>query len=392
MNSDQEVIYLDNAATSWPKPDAMLAAMADFNQNIGANPGRSGHRLSVDAARVVYGARERLARLLNAPDELRVLLTANVTEALNLALAGLLRPGMHAVTSSMEHNSVMRPLRALQREGVELSVVPCSPAGELHPDDVKRAIKKNTRLIALNHASNVVGTRLPLREVGIIAREHGVLLLADCAQTAGAYPLDMRADYIDLLAFTGHKGLYGPMGTGGLVLGERVDIAELNPLKRGGTGSLSEEEEQPDFAPDKYESGTANAIGLAGLSASLDWLAEKGVEAIQKHERVLANRLIKGLEEIEGARVYGTLDAARQSPVVSFTIDGLDNGRVGQLLDERYGILCRVGLHCAPAAHRTMGTFPDGTVRLGLGIFNTAEQVETVLEAVREIAAGRRQS
>jgi cysteine desulfurase family protein len=292
----------------------------------------------------------------------------------------------------MEHNSVMRPLRALQREGVELSVVPCSLAGELDPDDVKKAIKPKTRMIALNHASNVVGTRLPLREVGAFARERGILLLADCAQTAGAYPLDMRADYIDLLAFTGHKGLYGPMGTGGLVLGERVDIAELNPLKRGGTGSLSEEEEQPDFAPDKYESGTANAIGLAGLSASLDWLAEKGVEAIQTHERVLANRLIKGLEEIEGARVYGTLDAARQSPVVSFTIDGLDNGRVGQLLDERYGILCRVGLHCAPAAHRTMGTFPDGTVRLGLGIFNTTDEVATTLGAVREIAAERRQS
>jgi len=389
MPALNNIIYFDNAATSWPKPDAMLAAMADFNRRIGANPGRSGHRLSVEAARVVYGARERLARLFNAPDELRVLLTANVTEALNLALAGLLRPGMHAVTSSMEHNSVMRPLRALQRSGVELSVVPCSPAGELDPDDVKRAIKANTRLIALNHASNVVGTRLPLREAGIIAREHGVLLLADCAQTAGAYPLDIRADPIDLLAFTGHKGLYGPMGTGGLVLGERVDITELHPLKRGGTGSNSEEEEQPDFSPDKYESGTANAIGLAGLSASLDWLAEKGVEAIQTHERELADRLIKGLEEIEGTRVYGTHDAARQSPVVSFTIDGLDNGRVGQWLDERYGVLCRVGLHCAPAAHRTLGTFPDGTVRFGLGIFNTAEQVDTALGAVREIAAER---
>ncbi len=390
MNPDQKVIYLDNAATSWPKPDAMLAAMADFSRRVGANPGRSGHRLSAEAARVVYGVRERLARLFNAPDELRVLLTANVTEALNLALAGLLRPGMHAITSGMEHNSAMRPLRALQRAGVELSVVRCSPAGELDPADLKRAIKANTRLIALNHASNVVGTRLPLREAGIIAREHGVLLLTDCAQTAGAHPLDMRAEQIDLLAFTGHKGLYGPMGTGGLVLGERVDIADLHPLKRGGTGSRSEEEEQPDFAPDKYESGTPNAIGLAGLGASLDWLAEKGVETIQTHERKLAEHLIKSLAEIEGVRVYGTRDAAKQSPVISFTIDGLDNGRVGQWLDERYGILCRVGLHCAPAAHRTLGTFPDGTVRFGLGVFNTAEQVDDALEAVREIAAQRR--
>ncbi len=386
----KDLIYVDNAATSWPKPQAMLEGMAYFNDRMGANPGRSGHRLSVEAARVVYGVRERLARLFNAPDALRVLLCANVTAGLNIALMGLLRPGQHAITSSMEHNSVMRPLRELQRSGVELSVVRCSSEGELDPQDVKNALRPNTRLIALNHASNVVGTRLPLREVGRFAREHGALLLADCAQTAGAYPLDMQEDLIDLLAFTGHKALYGPMGTGGLVLGERVDIQEMAPLQRGGTGSNSEQEEQPDFVPDKFESGTANAIGLAGLSASLDWIEAQGIERIQAHEQALAGRLMDGLAAIDGLKLYGPRDSRRGSPVISFTLDGLDNGRVGRLLDERYGILCRVGLHCAPAAHRTIGTFPDGTVRFGLGYFNTDGQIDKVLGAVSEIADERR--
>jgi len=268
--------------------------------------------------------------------------------------------------------------------------VRCSSEGELDPQDVKNALRPNTRLIALNHASNVVGTRLPLREVGRFAREHGALLLADCAQTAGAYPLDMQEDLIDLLAFTGHKALYGPMGTGGLVLGERVDIQEMAPLQRGGTGSNSEQEEQPDFVPDKFESGTANAIGLAGLSASLDWIEAQGIERIQAHEQALAGRLMDGLAAIDGLKLYGPRDSRRGSPVISFTLDGLDNGRVGRLLDERYGILCRVGLHCAPAAHRTIGTFPDGTVRFGLGYFNTDGQIDKVLGAVSEIADERR--
>lgn len=380
------MIYLDNAATSWPKPPEMVEAIADFYARVGANPGRSGHRLSVEAARVVYAAREAVAALFHAPDPLRIVFGANVTAALNLALYGLLRAGDHVVTSSMEHNSTMRPLRALARRGVELTVVPCSPQGVLDPADVQAALQPHTRLIALNHASNVTGTLLPVPEVGRIARRQGVLLLVDAAQTAGAYPIDVQADAIDLLAFTGHKSLYGPQGTGGLVIGERVRAGELEPLQRGGTGSRSEEEEQPDFFPDCCESGTPNAAGLAGLEASLCWLARSGLETIRAHEVALTTRLIEGLRAVPGVTVYGTGDAQRQTATVSFALAGSAVSEVGLILDEKYGIMCRVGLHCAPAAHRTIGTFPHGTVRFSPGVFNTAAEIETALDAVRALA------
>jgi len=360
--------------------------MDDFMRHIGANPGRSAHRLSVEAGRVVYEAREAVAELFNAPDPLRVVFGPNVTEALNLALRGILRPGDHVVTSSMEHNSMMRPLRALEREGVEVTVVRCSPEGFLDPADVEAVIRPNTVMIALNHASNVVGTLLPVAEVGRIARRYGLLLLVDAAQTGGAYPIDVQADSIDLLGFTGHKSLYGPMGTGGLIIGERVDLARLRPLKRGGTGSRSEREEQPDFLPDMCESGTPNAVGLAGLAAGVRWVLERGVEAIRAHEVELAQRLIEGLKSIPGVTLYGGGDAQRQVPVVSFNIEGLEPSEVGLRLDEEYGIMCRVGLHCAPAAHKTIGTFPAGTVRFGLGYFNTMEEVERAIKAVEEVA------
>jgi len=401
-----EVIYFDNAATSWPKPEGVVEAMVRFLEEIGANPGRAGHRMAVEAGRVVYEAREAVAELFNVADPLRVVFGPNVTEALNLVLRGLLRPGDHVVTSSMEHNSVMRPLRALEREGVEVTVVRCSPEGSLDPADVEAAIRPNTAMIVLNHGSNVVGTLLPVAEVGRMLRQRaghpqgghpqgghpqgghpqGVPLVVDAAQTAGAYPVDVQADGIDLLAFTGHKSLCGPMGTGGLVVGERVDLARLEPLKRGGTGSRSEREEQPDFLPDMCESGTPNAVGLAGLAAGVRWVLERGVEAIRAHEVALTQRLIAGLQEIAGVVVYGPLDPARQTATVSFNIAGMDPAEVGMRLDEEYGIMCRVGLHCAPAAHRTIGTFPVGTVRFGLGAFNTVEEVDAALRAVGELA------
>ena len=380
------MIYFDNAATSWPKPPGVVEAMVHFMDDVGANPGRSGHRLSVEAGRIVYDAREAVAELFNAPDPLRVVFGLNVTEALNLALRGLLRPGDHVITSSMEHNSMMRPLRALEREGVEVTVVRCSPEGFLDPADVEKALRPNTVMIALNHASNVVGALLPVAEVARIARQHGLLLLVDAAQTAGAYPIDVQADGIDLLGFTGHKSLYGPMGTGGLTIGERVDLARLEPLKRGGTGSRSELEEQPDFLPDMCESGTPNAVGLAGLAAGVRWVLERGVETIRAHEVALTQRLIDGLREIPGVTVYGGLDATHQTATVSFNIAGLEPSEVGLRLDEEYGIMCRVGLHCAPAAHRTIGTFPVGTVRFGLGAFSTVEEIDAALEAVRQFA------
>jgi len=380
------MIYFDNAATSWPKPPGVIEAMVHFMQEVGANPGRSGHRLSVEAGRIVYEAREALAELFNIEDPLRVVFGYNVTEGLNLALRGTLRPGDHVITSSMEHNSVMRPLRALEREGVELTVVTCSAEGFLDPADVEAAIQANTVMVVLNHASNVVGSLLPVAEAGRICRQHDLLLLVDAAQTAGAYPIDVEADRIDLLGFTGHKALCGPMGTGGLYIGPRVDLERLEPLKRGGTGSRSEMEEQPDFLPDLCESGTANAVGLAGLGAGVRFVLEQGVENIRRHEEKLTAQLIEGLQAVPGVTLYGGRDASRQAATVSFNIAGLEPSEVGLQLDEEYDIMSRVGLHCAPSAHKTIGTFPTGTVRFGLSYLSTEEGVEAALRAVREMA------
>ncbi|MGQ9600597.1 MAG: aminotransferase class V-fold PLP-dependent enzyme [Anaerolineae bacterium] len=382
------MIYFDNAATTWPKPPGVAEAMLHYLHHIGANPGRSGHRLAAEAARIVYAAREAVAELFRAPDPLRVVFGANATEALNLAMIGLLRAGDHVITSSMEHNSVMRPLRWLERQGVGVTVVPCSPEGVLDPAMVEAAIRPETRMIVLNHASNVVGTILPVGKVGLIARRHGLLLLVDAAQTAGVVPIDMEAEAIDLLAFTGHKSLYGPMGTGGLVVGERVDPMQLEPLKRGGTGSRSEREEQPDFLPDVCESGTLNAVGLAGLEAGIRWVVQRGVDRIRADEIELTQQLIDGLRAIPGVTVYGSLDATRQTATVSFNVAGIEPSEVGLRLDEEYGVLARVGLHCAPAAHKTLGTFPAGTVRFGLAALNTAEEVRAAVDAVRHIALG----
>ena len=379
-------LYLDNAATSWPKPPGVTQAMLQFIEEIGANPGRSAHRASVQAARIIYETRQAVADLFNAPDPLRVVFGHNITDALNQALHGLLLPGEHVITSSMEHNSVMRPLRQLEKQGLELTCVPCAADGTLLPGRVEDALRPNTRLLAFNHASNVCGTLLPVREVGEIARRHGLLFLVDTAQTAGAYPIDMQADGIDLLAFTGHKSLYGPTGTGGLVIGERVDEKNLRPLRQGGTGSRSEFEHQPDFLPDMLESGTPNTAGLAGLQAGLAWLAGQGVQDIRRHEEHLCALLLEGLAQIPGVSVYGTGQASRQAAVVAFNIAGMPPSEAGLRLDEEFAILCRVGLHCAPAAHRTLGTFPDGSVRFGLGAFNTGEDVEDAVCAVQQLA------
>jgi len=384
------MIYFDNAATSWPKPPAVAEAMTHFLADIGASPGRGGHRLSVEAGRIVYETREALAELFHAPDPLRVVFTQNVTEALNLALCGLLRSGQHVITSSMEHNSMMRPLRDLEERGVEVSVIPCSPEGLLKPEDVRAAIRPNTVMIALNHASNVIGTIQPIREIGAIAREHNLLFLLDAAQSAGVCPIDMPSDQIDLLAFTGHKALLGPTGTGGLIIGERVKLSEFAPLKRGGTGSASELEIQPGFLPDRFESGTMNAVGIAGLAAALRWIKERGLDQIHADDIALTRQLVDGLRDIPGVTIYGTGDAARQTATVSFNIEQVEPSSAAFWLDEEFGICCRVGLHCSPAAHKTIGTFPRGTVRFGLGAFNTPDEINAALAAVRLLARSKR--
>ncbi|MDZ4165138.1 MAG: aminotransferase class V-fold PLP-dependent enzyme [Smithellaceae bacterium] len=385
--SDNRLIYFDHTATSFPKPAAVASAMRAFMNDVGASPGRSGHRLSIEAGRIVYNTRESLARLFNVADPLRVVFTLNATEGLNLALKGVLRPGDHAITSGMEHNSVMRPLRELEKKGVAVTVARCSPGGRLDPMEVEKAIRTNTRLVVINHASNVTGTMMPVREVGRICREKGLLFVVDAAQTGGSVPIDVNADFIDLLAFTGHKGLLGPQGTGGLVIGERLDLRAFKPLKQGGTGSRSEYEVHPDFLPDLCEAGTHNTPGIAGLGAGVDFVLAETVEKIHARQIALITRLMERIAEIPGLKITG--EQRPEVPTVSFNIEGLAPSEVGLILDEEYGILCRVGLHCAPAAHRTLGTFPDGTVRFGLGYFTREEEIDYAASALAEIARGR---
>jgi cysteine desulfurase family protein len=380
------MIYLDNAATSWPKPEAVYKAMDSFMRNTGASPGRSGHNLSIEAGRTNYETREALAQLFSVDDPMRIILTSNATEALNLVIRGILHPGEHVITSSMEHNSVMRPLRAKENEGVEVAVVNCSPEGFLDTLDIEQAIKPNTKLIALNHASNVVGTILPIAEVGETARRHDVPLLVDAAQTAGCYPIDIEAMNIDLLAFSGHKGLYGPQGTGGLYIRKGIE-QRIGPLICGGTGSQSESEYQPDFLPDKYESGTPNTVGLAGLGSGIRFVRAHGASNLQRKEAKLTQFLLNGLKATPGVTAYGSGDARRQVAVVSFNISGLTSSEVAMQLEEGYQIMCRPGLHCSPIAHKTIGTFPQGTVRLSPGYFTTEEDIEITIEAVQKIAA-----
>jgi cysteine desulfurase/selenocysteine lyase len=385
LNDIEKMIYLDNAATSWPKPPEVLKAMADILELAGGNPGRSGHRLSIAAAREVYSAREDIADFLGVADPLRVILTANATHAINIALAGLLKPGDHVVASSIEHNAVMRPLRSLEEQGIRVSIVPCAADGRLDVRDVVRVLTSDTRLVAITHASNVVGTILPVAEVASAAHEVGALLLVDAAQTAGAIPIDMPSMGIDLLAFTGHKELLGPPGIGGLLIGDNVDISEMEPLICGGTGSNSESEEQPDDLPDKFESGTSNLVGIAGLHAGIGWVRDKGIDAIRAHLRELTSALLEGLSELPEVKVYGPLDASSTVGVVSIAVPRKRVSEVGLRLDEEYGILCRVGLHCAPAAHKTMGSFPEGTVRLAPGVFTTMDDIHTTIRAIGQI-------
>lgn len=362
--------------------------MVNFINFVGANPGRSGHRRAVAAGRIVYDTRRAVAELVGADDPLRIIFTYNVTHALNLCLHGLLAPGDHVITSSMEHNSVMRPLRMLEKKGVKLSIVRCANNGSLEPSAVEALIGTGTKLVVLNHASNVTGTLLPIKAVGAICRKHNLLFLVDTAQTAGCYPIAMQSDCIDLLAFTGHKALHGPMGTGGLVIGGRVDEKSLNPLLQGGTGSNSQYEEQPDFLPDALEAGTVNAVGLAGLAAGINWINDIGLETIRSHEEHLTKLLIEGLTGIGGVTVYGDHCAADRTATVSFTIEHIPVSEIGLKLDEEFGILCRVGLHCAPMAHKTLETFPHGTVRFGFSSFNTEDEVEKAIAAVKELSAG----
>jgi cysteine desulfurase/selenocysteine lyase len=380
-----KMIYLDNAATSWPKPPEVLKAITEVMEQAGGNPGRSGHRFSVAAARVVYECREKVTEFFNISDPKRVIFTANATQAINLVLRGILKPGDHVVTSSMEHNAVMRPLRFLEKQGIVIKIAQCAADGTLDVSEIAKLIDNKTRLVVISLASNVTGTILPVAEVTPVAHQFGALVLADAAQAAGAIPIDLRQNGVDFLAFTGHKELLGPTGIGGLIISQNVDARTITPLMFGGTGSRSDSEEQPEDMPDKFESGTANMIGIAGLRAALGWINQRGLAAIGEHNKELTMMLLEGLANINGVKIYGTPNAGNSLAIVSFTIKGKKVSEVGFRLDDEFEIMARVGLHCAPAAHRTIGSFPEGTVRFSPGIFTTTENVKQTLKAVQKV-------
>ncbi|MGQ9571954.1 MAG: aminotransferase class V-fold PLP-dependent enzyme [Dehalococcoidia bacterium] len=378
------MIYLDNAATSWPKPEAVYRTMDTFLREKGANPGRSGHDMAVAAEKVIEETRVLLARLLNAVDEKDIVFTLNCTDALNLALKGFLKPGDHVITSSIGHNSLTRPLRKLEQQGVKVTrLLPCSEEGFVSAQDIEQAIGPKTRLIAVTHASNAIGVIQPIEEFGEVAKRHDLVLLVDAAQTVGALPIDVQAANIDLLAFPGHKALLGPTGTGGLYMSKRVELATL---REGGTGTFSESEEHPSGRPQMYESGTPNTVGIAGLGAGVQYIMSRTLADIQMHKKTLVDRLLDGLASIPGVAVYGPRDRTRRVSVVSFNVQGWSPDEVGAVLDQAFDIKVRAGLHCAPAAHKVLGTYPHGTVRASVGCFNTLAEIDFLLNALGKIA------
>ncbi|OGP53619.1 MAG: cysteine desulfurase [Deltaproteobacteria bacterium RBG_13_52_11] len=378
------MIYLDNAATSWPKPESVYQVMGEFLRTKGGNPGRGSHTLATAAAEAIKETRIFIARLINAPRREQVIFTLNCTDALNMGLKGLLKPGDHVITSCIEHNSVVRPLTKLARRGVKITKIPPSKeTGVVSAHDIEEAITKDTKLVVITHASNVTGIIQPIEVYGELVRKRGLIFMVDAAQTAGTYPIDVQAANIDLLACSGHKGLFGPPGTGVLYIGDRVD---LDPLREGGTGTHSEMEEQPDTLPERYESGTLNSVGISGLGAGLKYIFAEGLERIRTHEQYLTERLIQGLLNIPGVALYTAKDLTKQASIVSLTIEGYEPGEVGVILDQTFDIKARTGLHCAPAAHRTLGTFPLGTIRLSPGYFNTVEEIDATLQDLDRIA------
>lgn len=384
-------IYLDNAATSWPKPETVYSAVYNYMRDNGAPAGRSAYAQAAQVDRLIASARASVARLIGASDAKQIIFTANGTESLNLAIHGLLRHGDHAVCTWADHNSVLRPLRQLEERGhVKVSRVRCDSAGLVDPDDVRSALRPNTRLVAILHASNVTGVIEPVADIGRIVRGHGARFLVDAAQSLGHIPLSVDEIQADLLAAPAHKGLLGPLGVGLLYVRPGLE-PELESAHQGGTGTRSDEDRQPDSLPDKFESGNHNVPGLIGLAAALDWLDARGVAAIRDHEQRLAQRLHAGLRDFAGIVLYGKADgAAGQSVgVVSLTIQGYDPQEAAALLDATFGVQVRAGLHCAPLLHRAIGSSElGGTVRFSVGAFNTAEDVDAAIAAVREIAGG----
>lgn len=389
-------IDLDQAATSFPKAPGTADAVYRYMTECGCNVSRGSYEGAYSAEELVYDTRVLLCRMFGKQetDAKKAIFTKNITESLNVLLKGLLRPGDHVLVSSMEHNAVMRPLGQLAKQGVRVTRVPCAADGSMDPADLEARIEKTTKAVVMLHASNVCGTILPAAETGAVCRAHGIRLILDTAQTAGVLPLDMEAMGIDALAFTGHKGLLGPQGTGGFLIREEI-AAELEPLISGGTGSISHTEEIPDFLPDRFEAGTLNLPGIAGLHESLAWLLARPEGSILNHELGLTGRFLQGMEALEEEgliRLVGKRGTEGRVGVVSIVPLGMDPAELAFRLDERYGIATRVGLHCAPAAHQTLGTMPAGTVRFSFGAFNTETETDHAIQAVAALCRTERKT
>ena len=382
-------IYLNNAATTWPKPPCVPDAIYDFIANRGANVARgSASMRDIQSLDNVFTCRQKLAELFDGYqkcDPRFITLTSNVTESINMIIKGFLKPGMRAVTSSMEHNSVLRPLRRAENEGVALDIIQCSLKGYLDPALLKKNLSGGADIAIINHCSNVSGSLQNIQDIAEVCRASNVPLVVDCAQTAGIIGISAQALGAAALCFTGHKGLFGPQGTGGIVWDP--EFAKIcSPLFEGGTGSISHEEFQPSQMPDKFEAGTPNLPGIAGLIASLEWIENEGIDKIRKHEDRLGKMLEEGLMKINGLRIIGPGSDDPRLPVYSVNIRGMDNAKLARDLSDIYRIETRPGLHCAPLAHRTLGTFPEGALRISPGYFNTADDINLAVSALTELA------
>ncbi|MBZ9607993.1 aminotransferase class V-fold PLP-dependent enzyme [Clostridium estertheticum] len=375
------MIYLDNAATSFPKPVAVYSEVLRCMENYAANPGRGSHDMAVEASSKIMDTRQELSEFFNIPNLLNIIFTCNATQALNIGIKGILKPGDHVISSIIEHNSVLRPLNYLSGKGITFTLLGVDENGYLNINNLKKKICRNTKAIIINHTSNVLGTVQDIRSIGEIAKGAGIIFMVDASQSAGVIPIDVACDNIDLLAFPGHKGLYGPQGTGGLYI--REDI-ELDSFIQGGTGSESFSMRQPDFLPDRFESGTLNTPGIAGLCAGIRFIRKVGIENIRKHEIMLVEYLVKELSKLSYIKIYGGCDYKNRGAVVSLAIDNIDVSEVGEFLNKK-GIAVRTGFHCAPLIHGIIGTNRKGTVRISPGYFNNLDDIEKLIKALKDI-------
>lgn len=378
-------VYLDNAATSFPKPNAVYSSVMNYMTNIGANPGRGGYTNALEGNKIVLNCREALMKFFNYDKPENVIFTSNITHSLNLLLKSSIRDGWHIITSSMEHNAVIRPLNGIKKQkNIDFDIIPCSRSGIIDLNLFKSRIKSNTKLVVLSNASNIIGSIQPLEEVGRICKENNIFFIIDSAQTAGLIPVDFKKLNCSALAFTGHKGLMAPQGIGGFIIDDGFNNI-CSAYMEGGTGSISDSIIQPDFLPDKFESGTLNTPAIAGLLEGIKYINELGIDFIYEKEKALSEQAICGLLNIDGITVYGYDKLIDRCPVISFNSSNIDNSELGYILDSEFGIMCRTGLHCAPLAHKTIGTFPQGTIRVSFNIFNDSKDIDYFLSSLNKI-------